>query len=64
MKDPQDRLERELKTRFTHNHYAVVEWCAQQAGLSPSEFVRQCALERMAQLAALSASSEGQGRAA
>jgi hypothetical protein len=64
MKSPKDRQDRETKARFTQSHYAVVEWWAARHGITVAEFVRKCALERMEQLAALSAASEDQGRAA
>lgn len=61
--DPSNRRDRENKTRFTEADYAVIQWWANQFGVSVAQLVRQCTLERLAQLAV---SKEGgqEGRAA
>ena len=51
MKPIADLLERETKTRFSHDEFPIIQWWAKQLGVSVSELVRECTRERLAQLA-------------
>lgn len=51
MKPVNDLLDRETKTRFTHDEFPIIQWRAKQLGISVSELVRDCTRTRLAQLA-------------
>lgn len=54
-----------MNIRFTERERAVIDWAAEQAGISPSLFAYQCLREGLAQrMAVLDDSEAQQGRAA
>lgn len=54
-----------MHLRFTERERAVIDWAAEQAGVSPSLFAYQCLREGLAQrIAAVDNTEREQGRAA